>query len=121
MATILVVDGRPELRLLMRIILERQSHVILPASGGAEALALAERYRLGLDLAVVDLGLPDMEGSELADRFSRLCPGGAVIYLTGSLQGSDPLRWLAGEGEIVLLKPFTAQELLDAVELTLVS
>jgi DNA-binding response OmpR family regulator len=119
MAAILMVEDRPELRTLMRIALERQGHVVLSASNGAEALALAHRHRLGIDLALVDLFLSDMEGSDLAGQLLRLCPGGSVIYVAGSLAGEDPLKTLSAEGELVLLKPFTVKELLDAVELTL--
>src|ERR1700722_18055894 len=62
--TVLVVEDEYELRELIRTYLEREAMVVLSTGSGAEALNFAERT--AVDVVVLDLGLPDVPGEEVA-------------------------------------------------------
>jgi CheY-like chemotaxis protein len=59
-STVLVVDDEPDIRLTLRFMLEGAGHGVIEAATGAEALARLETQRL--DLVLLDIRLPDMEG-----------------------------------------------------------
>ena len=64
MPTVMVVEDECKLRELVRSYLERAGLAVLSAGSGAEALSLARRSQI--DLVVLDLGLPDIAGEEVA-------------------------------------------------------
>jgi CheY-like chemotaxis protein len=64
MATILVVDDEPMLLRLCTTMLKRGAHRVLTAGGGKEALHLLETN--SIDLALLDVVMPEMNGVELA-------------------------------------------------------
>ena len=80
----------------------------------AEA-ALREARAGRFDLALVDLGLPDMDGAELVRRLRAVDPGMAVVVCTGYAAEDAKLRGLP-DGTAVLRKPCLAPDLLRAVE-----
>jgi CheY-like chemotaxis protein len=116
MARILVVDDNDEIRRMMRQALELYGHDVLDAGNGVEALA--QFRRRVTDLVVTDIIMPDMEGLqtiiELRALDSRVkilaISGGGTFVPEGYLKSAEMLG--ADEG---LEKPFTVQELLDAV------
>src|SRR5437016_13352504 len=66
MATILVVDDRPTNREFLKTLLGHQSHQVLEAIDGAEALALVKSARP--DLVISDIRMPTMDGYEFVHR-----------------------------------------------------
>lgn len=66
MATILVVDDEPDIRLLVRFTLGLDDHEIVEANDGAEALELVARQRP--DLIVLDVMMPEMSGWDTLTR-----------------------------------------------------
>jgi len=104
---ILVVDDEPDLRYLLRRILERADHEVIDAGHGAAALDVVHRSRL--DLIVTDMMMPVMDGAELIRRL-RADPTTAripILAATGDVQ-------LAGGADAVLTKPYRPSELLAA-------
>jgi two-component system nitrate/nitrite response regulator NarL len=80
---VLIVDDHSLFTDAMRMALDDRGLLVLGvASTGAEALRIAESNRF--DLALVDLGLPDMDGLEVAKTLVRLCPGAKVLIVTAS-------------------------------------
>lgn len=66
MARILIVDDEPDLRAMVRLILELAGHEVVEAHHGAAALQrLGEKH---VDLVITDVMMPVMNGSELIDR-----------------------------------------------------
>jgi CheY-like chemotaxis protein len=82
--SVLVVDDEPGERLLCRTILEREGYRVLEAEGGREALETLSGGA-SVDLALVDILMPDMDGRELIQtlRQDPLLVGLPVIVLTG--------------------------------------
>lgn len=119
MARILAVDDDPDILDLVRIRLTRAGHQLLTATSGPGALAALEN-RPCPDLAVLDLGMPEMDGFELAEKLRDL-PGAGhlpLIFLTARAQEEDVARGLA-MGARYLTKPFMGGALLHFVEMSL--
>ena len=107
-ASVLVVEDERKIRELVRDYLEREGLGVLTTPSGAEAIALARQARP--DLLVLDLGLPDIPGEEVARevrRFSRL----PILMLTAKASEEDRIRGLELGADDYLTKPFSPREL----------
>jgi CheY-like chemotaxis protein len=112
---VLIVDDFPDTAEIASELLTRQGHECRTASSGSEALAAVEAW--SPDLAILDIGLPDLDGYQLA---AALCARLAahppyLVAMSGWAHGMDRARQ-AGFGQY-LLKPASQQQLLRAVEL----
>lgn len=109
--TILVVEDEVLIRLNTTDILQEQGLTVLEAGNGMEALRLAEQATL--DVLIVDVGLPDTTGVELARKLRERQADLPVIFATGHLDmpGADALA----PPIAVLRKPFGEAELCAAV------
>ena len=115
---VLIVDDNVDAAATTAAILEQLGHEVCVAHSGAEALALAARCAPAV--AILDIGLPDMDGYELARRL-RADPatGGALfIALTGYGQQADVGRAADAGFDLHLTKPATLEDLQRAVALT---
>jgi CheY-like chemotaxis protein len=65
-ATILIVDDEPDIRLLTKINLERDGHRIVTASNGSEALAAVQEALP--DLILLDVMMPEVDGWAVLDQ-----------------------------------------------------
>lgn len=108
-ALVLVVQHDLKLRASMRAALEGAGHATLEAKTGSEALLIARHHVGRIDLLVIDLGLPQLDATAVADIIERDRRGIKSLYVSGPI-GASPIP-----GEPVLRKPFTDAELLDAV------
>ena len=77
---ILVVDDDPPVREMVVRVLAGEGYAPVPAANGEEALHVAETA--GLDLVLLDLGLPGKDGWDVLAGLTRLRPGLPVIILT---------------------------------------
>jgi two-component system cell cycle sensor histidine kinase/response regulator CckA len=118
-ATILLVEDAPSVRHITARVLRRQGYVVLEASRPSEARAVLERGE-PVDLLLVDLVMPEMNGAKLAAELSELHPNLKVLFMTGY---ADPnLQQAHSEAlarERVIQKPFTSDALVDRVRATL--
>jgi CheY-like chemotaxis protein len=94
--------------------LEDAGYSIHPAPDARRALAILEAHP-AIELMVTDVGLPGMDGHELAAEARRLRPDLKVLFLTGY----DPSQWSGdrtqGPGTSYLGKPYQEQDLLGAL------
>lgn len=83
---LLLVDDDPDVLTAMSVILEISGHVVQAASSGAQAAQLfnqAARSKNAFDAVITDLGMPEMDGKELAELIKSLSPKTPVLMLTG--------------------------------------
>lgn len=107
--TILVVDDEPEVLSLFRRILSAEDVELLPAENGTDALAIARRTRL--DLAILDVKLPDVGGLEVLRRLRKIDPGLPAIVVT-SYGSPETVRTSMRFGAFdCLTKPLDRQEI----------
>jgi CheY-like chemotaxis protein len=113
MRTVLVVDDDADLRLALSAVLEDAGHRVLLAENGVEALAVLESETV--DLALVDVMMPVMDGLQLHDRIrsGTRCPTLPMMFLTASRLTPKAIGARAVE---ILHKPVTVETLLAAVD-----
>jgi DNA-binding response OmpR family regulator len=115
-ATILVVDDEPRIVQLVRDYLEHGGFTVLVASDGPSALRSARTGRP--DLVVLDLGLPGLDGLDVA-RTLRREGEVPIIMLTARTEESDKLVGLELGADDYLTKPFSPKELVARVRAVL--
>jgi CheY-like chemotaxis protein len=118
--TILVLEDEGLVRMLLVQTLERQGYRVIEAHEPQLALQALETEPK-IDLLATDVGLPGMNGRQVAEIARRLKPGIAVLFLTGyahnAALGDEPLS----PRTQVLSKPFNARTLLTKIKAMLES
>jgi two-component system cell cycle sensor histidine kinase/response regulator CckA len=107
--TILLVEDQPALRASVRRILEQSGYKVVVASDGLEALKASEGDG-AFELLVTDIALPQMRGTELAQRLLQLQPQLRVLYMSGYSEEKVPPD--AGH---FIAKPFRREALLRKI------
>ena len=79
--TILVVDDEKDIRDLFQDVLVQEGYQVFTATNGAEAISLGKRNRL--DLALVDIKMPGMDGIEVFQKLKKVKKDMEAIILTG--------------------------------------
>ncbi|HEY9713951.1 MAG TPA: response regulator transcription factor [Chroococcales cyanobacterium] len=113
MADILVIDDDLAFSLTMVHMLEYEQHTVDCAHTGAEGSDLLSRKQY--DLIILDLGLPDIDGTELCQSFRRKGIVTPIIMLTGRGDVEDRITGLDLGGDDYLPKPFHRAELMARV------
>jgi two-component system KDP operon response regulator KdpE len=106
---VLVIDDEPQILRALRRSLEAQDYEVATAEGGEEGLALAAAHTP--NLVVLDLGLPDLEGTEVIRRL-RSWTAVPVIVLSVREGRSDKIEALDAGADDYVTKPFDVEELL---------
>ena len=108
---VLLVDNEKRTIELMTIALELDGFGVDIAYGGEIAIEKMKDKRYSA--VIVDFGLPDMKGDELAERIRKEDPEIGIILLTGFKPGIDPVR--LGAFDTVFEKPVVPNKILEAV------
>ncbi len=114
MATVLVVEDERDIRELLRRFLERSGCSVLTTGSGAEALHLLATSHI--DLVLLDLGLPDIDGTEILEEASPRIP---VIVLTARSDTQDRITGLKLGADDYIVKPFSPTEVVLRVKAVL--
>jgi len=115
---VLCIDDEPLLRELLREILEFEHHVVQTADGGRaglDAFQEARDHNQPFDAVITDLGMPDVNGRQVAEKIKAASPRTPVIMLTGwgaMLQERGPEAALV---DAILSKPPRANELVQTL------
>lgn len=107
---LLVVEDDARLRTLLKRMLEEDRHLVETSSDGLEAVELATGVN-GLDAIILDVGLPDISGIEVARRIRRARIDTAIIMLTARDTIADRVSGLDAGADDYLVKPFAFDEL----------
>jgi len=105
---ILVIEDDPRLADLLAQLLTAERHVVDVAASGRDGLDLA---RSGVDAIVLDVGLPDISGVEVARRIRRSGSAVPILFLTARDAVADRVAGLDAGGDDYLVKPFAFEEL----------
>ena len=114
--TVLIVDDEPMIVRLCTNILGMGGYTVIGASGGAEALKVFENGNAEVQLALVDIMMPGLNGVELSRRIESASPATKLVLMSG-YDPADVAR-LTGEEQTlpIIWKPFRAESLLRMVE-----
>lgn len=117
MSTVLVVDDDPDIRLLFEVELSFTDHQVLQAGDGQEALDLLRRQPV--DLVLLDIMMPRMDGTEVLAELRKARPAQPVIFLTARGEEEDRVRGLRLGADDYVVKPFGIDELIARAEAVL--
>jgi PAS domain S-box-containing protein len=114
-ATILLVEDEMPIRVLVADLLEGRGHRVLTANDGPAGLRQVETDQV-IDLLISDIGLPGLNGRQLADSARIRRPRLPVLLMTGYADDATAAEGFLGRDMHLLTKPFTADALLARVE-----
>jgi DNA-binding response OmpR family regulator len=114
--TILIVDDEAKLREMIRLYLEQEGYKVVEAKNGREALFVARDAKP--DLVILDLMMPEMNGTEFMRQFSKESDT-PVIMLTAKVSDTDKILGLEIGADDYVTKPFNVRELTARVRAVL--
>jgi DNA-binding response OmpR family regulator len=112
--TIMVVEDEPNIGALIRTYLQRAGYQALWVRSGEDALAELRRHPI--ELVVLDIGLPGIDGFEVCRRISGQVP---VIMLTARDEEPDRVAGLEVGADDYVSKPFSPRELIARIRAVL--
>ena len=111
-ARVLVVDDEQALRRLLRLYLEKEGYTVLEAADGLDALSTVRRGPV--DVALIDVMLPEIDGFELVRRI-RSESGLPIILITARGEETNRVAGLELGADDYVVKPFSAPEVVARV------
>ncbi|MFL9673776.1 response regulator [Pseudomonas marginalis] len=110
-STLLVVEDDAIVRMLIVDVLEELEFLVLEAADAEEALKIVENTAQIIDLMMTDVGLPDMDGKQLAAKVREMRPTLPILFASGYAENID-----VPAGMQVIAKPFSIDQLRDKVK-----
>ena len=107
---ILVVDDEPDIRRIIRILLEGRGYHVTEAPNGRLAVQAAQQD-LEMDLIILDIMMPGLNGYETCQKIRQLT-NVPILFLSARTSDSDKLMGFSSGGDDYLAKPFSYTELL---------
>jgi DNA-binding NarL/FixJ family response regulator len=112
---VMLIDDRADFRHLMAVLLDRQADLEVVAQAGSVAEARSHAAVVGFDVAVLDIGLPDGNGTDLISELRRANRGAAVLILSASLDPKNLKRATEAGADEVLDKLANPAEIVGAI------
>jgi PAS domain S-box-containing protein len=108
--TVLVVEDEPVVRGVITEMLHDQGYRVLEATDGPSGLRML-RLNQRIDLLVTDVGLPGMNGRQLADQARETRPGLKILFITGYAENVAIAKGFLQPGMEMITKPFDLDNL----------
>ncbi|MCW2290394.1 signal transduction histidine kinase [Pseudomonas sp. BIGb0408] len=112
---ILVVEDDKVVRMLIVEVLEELGYQLIQAGDAQSALSLLEQH-WPLDLLLTDVGLPGMNGRQLADAARYRQPNLKVLFATGYAEGAEVRDGYLSSGMEMIAKPFSFEALASKIK-----
>jgi CheY-like chemotaxis protein len=115
MKSILVVEDEPVIGAICKRVLNKEGFNIVLTDDGNKAIKLLAENKI--DLCLLDIRTPGMDGLELYDHISHNFPGlsSKTIFMTGDSLSKNIREFALKVGCLLLEKPFSTQELINIV------
>ena len=113
-ASVLVVDDDAGIRKTLSKILEKEGYLVETVENGMEAIKASNKRFF--NVALIDIRLPDMEGTKLLERLKEHEPKMVKIIITGYASLQNAIEAVNKGADEYVLKPFDATELLAMIE-----
>ena len=115
---VLYIEDNPDNMMLVRRILQPNSYNLIEAKSGIQGLSIAESQ--DIDLILLDINLPDIDGYEVARRLHASTKHALahvpIIAVTANAMKGDDRKVLDAGCNVYMTKPINIQELLEKVE-----
>ncbi len=118
-STVFVVDDEQVIRELTCDILEGQGYRVLSARNGREAVDMLGKDPETVDLVILDMSMPEMDGIQTFRAMREIRPDLKVLVSSGYTEDPSVKRLVAQGASGVLTKPFKIDELSRIIESTL--
>jgi CheY-like chemotaxis protein len=106
---VLVVDDNSDAAQMLEFLLTTENHTVRTAINGNDALIVADKF--DPEVVLLDIGLPDLDGYEVARRLRQKNPSSLLIAVSGWGQEEDRRRALEAGFDYHLVKPVEFEEL----------
>ena len=113
LVSVLVVDDDTGVRDMLSSVLNDERYVVEVVENGKKAIKACEK--LFFDVALIDVELPDMKGTELLARLKKMRPKMVRIIITGHPSLDSAMKAVNERADGYVLKPFKATELLEKI------
>ncbi len=116
MAHILIIDDDPNVRLMLRRMLEHQGYTITEASDGIEGIKRFHENKF--DLIITDLIMPDKEGIETINELKKEDPAIKIIAMSGGGRCKPDSHLTTAKllgADAIFEKPFIKERLLSVI------
>ncbi|MEC4819655.1 MAG: response regulator, partial [Scytonema sp. PMC 1069.18] len=110
---VLVVDDEAEILETTKVVLETYNYKVLTASDGIEAIALYAQHKDKINVVLMDMMMPSMDGTTTIRALQKMNAGVKIIAVSGLL-ANDKLVGATGV-KTFIAKPYTAKELLQTL------
>ena len=116
MKRIMIVEDEPAIREFEAINLKRVGYSVVEAGSGEEALDIYDSDIEGIDIALLDISMPGMDGFTLCKELRKRSETLGIIMLTARTQEMDKISGLMIGADDYITKPFSPTELLARVD-----
>ncbi|MCJ7425207.1 response regulator [Candidatus Bathyarchaeota archaeon] len=113
LVSVLVVDDDTGVRDMLSSVLNDEGYVVEAVENGKKAIKACEK--LFFDVALIDVELPDMKGTELLARLKKMRPKMVRIIITGHPSLDSAMKAVNERADGYVLKPFEITELLEKI------
>jgi two-component system cell cycle sensor histidine kinase/response regulator CckA len=117
--TVLVIDDERAVRQMTAVSLESTGHAVLTAASGREGVALFQARPREIELVLLDLTMPEMNGEQTLRALQAIDPHVQALVMTGYAEDDVHERFEPDELAGFLAKPFARDELFGAVDAAL--
>ena len=116
MKKVLIAEDEATIREFVVINLRRGGYEVVEAQDGAQALELYEANEGEIDVAVLDVMMPNVDGLEVCKRIRAKNANIGIIMLTAKTQEMDKITGLMMGADDYVTKPFSTSELVASVD-----
>lgn len=112
---VLVVDDDDLVRALLRAAFRQQQFAVHEAADGEEAVRIYERHGQDIDVVLLDVRMPRLDGPHTLAALERLNPKVCCCFMSGDLGGYTEEELLAMRAARVFRKPFVTDDLAEGI------
>lgn len=112
--TILIVDDEEDFLDMVSETLQNSGYRTLVANSGSKALDLYARRRKDIDLVLLDIIMPEMDGAEVFHSLKKIAPDVKVVFCSG-YSGRENISDLINSGAAFIHKPFDSSDLTNTI------
>jgi len=119
--SILIIDDEDLIQHLGRRVLEHEGYTVYTAGDSQEAARLMDLYRNEIKLAIIDIVMPDIEGTTLGSMLRKINPSLTLLFSSGYGLTVEVQELMAQGGVDFIDKPFTRDDIVKKVQSLVVS
>ncbi len=113
--TAMIVDGQADCLDATASMLRKAGMAVIEACDRDDALVKQDDFKGEIDILLIDLMTPKMQGVKLAALFRSIRPAAKVIYISGCISSDDAQFIVVPQGEIFIAKPVVYEQLIETL------